>query len=270
MHARRALFLAPFDELADPHALAELGATAESAGWDGLFLWDHIQYRAPVSAVTDPWIALAAVALSTQRLRLGAMVTPLARRRPWVLARQVTALDLLSGGRMVLGVGLGLDSSGAELSTFGEELDARRRAGMLDEALEVIGALLSGAPVEHDGPYYRVAGARFLPEPVQRPLPVWVGARWPNRAPLRRAARHDGVFAIDLAGPEQLAELSAELQEMRQGASGPFDVVVTLPTGDDPAAWERAGATWLLSGPGAFDCRLDDARRLAAAGPSAG
>lgn len=140
MTARHGIFLPIFDELADPRLLGELGAAAEARGWDGMFLWDHVTYRAPVRAVTDPWIALACVAMQTSTIALGPMVTPLARRRPQVLARQVAALDRLSGGRFVLGVGLGLDASGRELSSFGEELDDRRRAEMLDEALALVGA----------------------------------------------------------------------------------------------------------------------------------
>ena len=186
---QQGLFIPQFGELADPRLLADFGRRAEQAGWDGLFVWDHIQYRAPAAVVLDPWVTLAAIGAATDRLRLGAMVTPLARRRPWVVARQVAALDLLTQGRMVLGVGLGLDDSGKELSTFGEELDARTRAEMLDESLEIIHGLLSGQTVQHRGRHYVVDGATFLPTPVQKPLPTWVAARWPNRAPLRRAAR---------------------------------------------------------------------------------
>ena len=129
---RAGLTLPIFDGLADPRLLADLAATAEQAGWDGVFVWDHVVYRSPVRAATDPWIATAAMAARTERVALGPMVTPLARRRPQVVARQAVALDHLSGGRLVLGVGLGLDRSGGELSRFGEELDDRRRAAMLD------------------------------------------------------------------------------------------------------------------------------------------
>ena len=198
---QQGLFIPQFGELAHPRLLADFGRRAERAGWDGLFVWDHIQYRAPATVVLDPWVTLAAIGAATDRLRLGAMVTPLARRRPWVVARQLAALDLLTEGRMVLGVGLGLDDSGKELSTFGEELDARTRAEMLDEGLEIIHGLLSGANRAPPGPHYIADGATFLPTPVQYPLPTWVAARWPNRAPLRRAARYQGVFAINISTP---------------------------------------------------------------------
>ena len=144
---RRGLSLPIFDELADPATLAALAVRAEQRGWDGVFLWDHVIYRAPVTAATDPWIALAAIAAATERIELGPMVTPLARRRPWIVARQAVALDQLSGGRFVLGVGLGLDSSGGELSRFGEQTDDRARAAMLDEGLDVLTGLLSNIVV---------------------------------------------------------------------------------------------------------------------------
>jgi alkanesulfonate monooxygenase SsuD/methylene tetrahydromethanopterin reductase-like flavin-dependent oxidoreductase (luciferase family) len=138
---RYGIFLPPFDELADARVLAELAVRAEDGGWDGFFLWDHVLYRPPVSGLADPWIAPAAIATVTERLLLGPLVTPLARRRPWIVARQAATLDRLSKGRFVLGVGLGLDHGGGELSRFGEELDDHRRAEMLDEALELTGQL---------------------------------------------------------------------------------------------------------------------------------
>jgi alkanesulfonate monooxygenase SsuD/methylene tetrahydromethanopterin reductase-like flavin-dependent oxidoreductase (luciferase family) len=226
--ARRGIFVAPFDELAEPRVVAELAARAEDRGWDGLFLWDHVVYRPPVRAVADPWIALSAVALSTERLRLGPLITPLARRRPHKLARETVTLDHLSHGRLILGVGLGSDRNG-EFEFPGEEHDRRARAVLLDAALDRLLA------------YW---GGEFEPAPVQQPrIPIWVAARWPNRRPLARAARFEGVFPIDLPGPEALAELVGEL---RPGDG--FDVVVTNPPGTDPAPWEAAGATWCLTG----------------------
>lgn len=272
--AKRAVFLPPFGELADPALLAELAVAAEEAGWDGVFLWDHVQYRAPVEAVLDPWIAMAAIAAATRRVRIGPMVTPLARRRPWVLARQVAALDLLSGGRFVLGAGLGLDSSGAELSSFGEELDAPTRAAMLDEALAVVTGLLTGEPFEHRGASYEVRPTRFLPAAVQQPLPVWLAARWPNRAPLRRAARFQGAFVIDLEGPGELAACKQLLDSMRRGegpgastATAPFDLVVRARPGEDVAALAAAGATWVLCDFDPFDLGRNEVRRIVEEGP---
>jgi alkanesulfonate monooxygenase SsuD/methylene tetrahydromethanopterin reductase-like flavin-dependent oxidoreductase (luciferase family) len=215
--------------------VAELAARAEARGWDGFFVWDHIAYRAPVRALADPWVTLAAVAVATQRLRIGPLVTPLPRRRPHQLARETVTLDRLSGGRLVFGVGIGGDSTGEfDPARFGEEGDARVRARLLDDGLERLQA------------YW---GGEFEPLPVQQPrIPIWVAGRWPNRRPMRRAARFDGVFPIDLPGPEALAELVAEIRGWRGGADGPYEVVVTNRPGTDPAPWAAAGATWCLTG----------------------
>jgi alkanesulfonate monooxygenase SsuD/methylene tetrahydromethanopterin reductase-like flavin-dependent oxidoreductase (luciferase family) len=265
---RYGVFLPIFDELADPATLARLGARAEARGWDGMFLWDHVVYRAPVTAATDPWVALAAVAVATERIELGPMVTPLARRRPWIVARQAVALDRLSGGRFVLGLGLGLDTSGGELSRFGEETDDRRRAAMLDEGLEVLVGLLAGETVDHRGEHYRVDGVRLLPRPV-RPggVPIWLGARWPNRRPVARALRHDGVFVIDTGGPGDIAGLV----EQAAGLGRPFDIVVEGLPGEgaatDAAGWREAGATWWLTDVDPFAITVAGAEAIIDAGP---
>ena len=248
---RSGLFVPIFDALADPALVARLSTEAEEAGWDGIFLWDHIRWREPVLEVADAWITLAAIATATQTIRLGPMVTPLARRRPVKVARETTTLDRLSGGRLTLGVGLGSDRSGNELSITVEELDDRRRAGMLDEALEIVTAAWSGEPVYHRGEHYTVNGMRFLPRPVQRPgVPVCVGGYPGKPRPLRRAVRFQGFFPVDLEHPDQLAEIVAELASVRKeigrDVTEPFDVVAALPVGTDPAPYASAGATWWL------------------------
>jgi alkanesulfonate monooxygenase SsuD/methylene tetrahydromethanopterin reductase-like flavin-dependent oxidoreductase (luciferase family) len=263
---RYGLTLPIFDALADPRVLADLAAGAEEAGWDGVFVWDHVVYRAPVRAATDAWIAAAAIATRTSRIALGPLVTPLARRRPHVLARQAVAIDQLSGGRLVLGVGLGLDSSGGELSSFGEELDDRRRAEMLDEALDVVTALLAGVPVDHRGPHYTATGVTFLPTPVRGHLPIWVAARWPHRRPMRRAARFDGLFLID-GNPSDLPAAIAEVAQARPRGLDGYDIVVDAPPRSDPRPWQDAGATWWLASPSAFDLAVDDVRAVVDAGP---
>ncbi len=266
---RTGLFLPIFGELADPRTVADLAARAEAAGWDGVFVWDHVLYRAPVTDVADPWITLAAIAAATERVRIGPIVTPLARRRPQIVARQCTSLDLLSGGRMVLGAGLGLDSSGGELSRFGEELDDRRRAAMLDEGLALLDALWSGDEVHHAGEHYRADGVRFLPRPVQRPrIPIWLAGRYPNRAPMRRAARFEGAFPIGLDSADQLAEMIAILRTERgdAGLEG-FVVVVQGYDGWDPAPFAAAGATWWLRAFDAFTVTEATVRGVIEAGP---
>jgi alkanesulfonate monooxygenase SsuD/methylene tetrahydromethanopterin reductase-like flavin-dependent oxidoreductase (luciferase family) len=248
---RSGLFLPLFDALADPAAVARLSAEAEEAGWNGVFVWDNLRYVEPVVDVADPWITLAATAAATERIRLGPLVTPLARRRPVKVARETATLDRLSGGRLTLGVGLGSDTFASEYSITGEELDDRRRASMLDESLEILAAAWSGEPVRHRGEHYTVDGMRFLPRPVQRPgVPVWVAGYYGKPRPLRRAARYQGFFPLGLDEPEQLAEIVADLAARRREAGGDireqYDVVVALPPGDDPAPYAAAGATWWL------------------------
>ena len=245
---RSGLFLPLFDELADPALVARLSAEAEEAGWHGVFVWDNLRFEEPVVDVADPWITLAAIAAATTRIRLGPMVTPLARRRPVKVARETATLDRLSGGRLTLGVGLGSDTFAREYSITGEELDDRRRASMLDESLEILAAAWSGEPVQHRGEHYTVDGMRFLPRPVQRPgVPVWVAGYYGKPRPMRRAARHQGFFPLAVEHPEQVAEIVADLAALR-GEAGrePYDVVVALPPGGDPAPYAAAGATWWL------------------------
>ena len=263
---RRGLFLPPFDALADPATVAELAASAEAAGWDGVFVWDHLLYSEPVREISDPWICLAAIAAATSRIALGPMVTPLPRRRPAVLARQAVTLDRLSGGRLILGFGIGDDGGVGELSRLGEEADARRRGAALTEGLQVLTALLSGEEVRHRGEHYVVDGVRFAPTPVRESgIPIWLASRWPNRGPVRRAAGYDGLFPIGLNRPEDLQTLREWVAADRT-RGGPFDLVVEAPPGEDPAPWARAGATWFLTRLGPYRLELDAVRAVIAAG----
>jgi alkanesulfonate monooxygenase SsuD/methylene tetrahydromethanopterin reductase-like flavin-dependent oxidoreductase (luciferase family) len=263
---RSALFLPIFDELSDPRVVADLAVEAEEAGWDGVFVWDHIAYREPVQAVADPWVTLTAMAAATSSIRIGPMVTPLPRRRPVVLARQVASLDLLSHGRLVLGVGTGGDGA-RELSATGEQLDARTRGDMLDEGLAVLRAAWTGDRVDHRGEHYVVDGLTLLPRPAQSGgPPVWVAARYGNPRPLRRAAQHDGVFPIEVESPDQLAEVVADVRALRT-SDAPYDIVIGRPPGEDPAPYARAGATWWLVAFGPFDLRLDAVRGVLTDGP---
>lgn len=177
----------------DARVLAELGCLAEEAGWDGVFVEDYIVHQSDGAVPTcDPWIALAAMAVGTQRIRLGTSVTPLPRRRPWKVAREAVGLDQLSNGRFVLGVGSG-DAGEAGFSRVNEERDAKKRAKMLDEALDIIVGLWSGEPFSYQGQYFQVDEMTFLPTPVQQPrIPILVGGGWPLKGPSLRAARYDG------------------------------------------------------------------------------
>jgi alkanesulfonate monooxygenase SsuD/methylene tetrahydromethanopterin reductase-like flavin-dependent oxidoreductase (luciferase family) len=242
----------------DAAAVADWAQAAEAAGWDGLFLWDHLFAFAdgPVETV-DPWIALTAAACATTTIRLGTLVTPLPRRRPVVVARQTATLDRLSGGRLVLGVGSG--GFPFEWDYCGEEPDPRVRGEMLDEQLDLLGRLWTGEQVRHEGPHYRLAGpdwgAVCWPPPVQQPrIPVWVGGTWPTSTrPFERAARWDGVVPMRTDGAwevEDTAGVAARVRALR-GDDVPFDLAVPVESraGDEAraelqAAHAAAGATW--------------------------
>jgi alkanesulfonate monooxygenase SsuD/methylene tetrahydromethanopterin reductase-like flavin-dependent oxidoreductase (luciferase family) len=266
---RYALFLPIFDELAEPAAVARLAATAEEAGWDGVFVWDHVAYSAPVEAIADPWITLAAIACATERVRLGPMITPLPRRRPVQVAREVATLDRLCAGRVTLGVGIGDDGAG-ELSGTGEQLDPRIRGQLLDEGLQVLAAAWSGERVHHRSTHYVLDGLALRPMPVQRPHPpVWVAARYGNPAPLRRAARHDGVFPIGLDDADQLREVRTAIDAVRDPGAGAFDVAVGGRPGDDPRPYEAAGATWWMVSFSPYDVSVRAVDAVARGGPPA-
>jgi alkanesulfonate monooxygenase SsuD/methylene tetrahydromethanopterin reductase-like flavin-dependent oxidoreductase (luciferase family) len=245
-----------FGAFGNARDLAEMARDAEEAGWDGFFLWDQLLWTDPINQVTaDSWIALAAMATVTERIKLGALVTPMARRRPWKMAREIVTLDHLSGGRMVLGVGLGEDDF-REYSAFGEPADYATHAEKLDEGLEIISGLWSGEPFTFEGKHYQVKEVQFLPIPLQRPrIPIWVGGGWPRRRPFRRAARWDGIAPQGIYGPltpDDVRALIAYINEHRS-ASGPFDVVYigNMPeekaqASSIAAEYEKAGVTWWL------------------------
>jgi len=275
---RFGLFFPQFEELADPARVAELAVMAEEAGWSGFFLWDHMLAR-PGMAICDPWIAMAAVATATRDIRFGAMVTPLARRRPWVMARQAAALDRLSRGRLVIGVGLG-DDGWREFSSFGDASEPRERGVLLDESLEVLRRLLTGEDVDFDGERLHVHSTPFLPKPAQDPLPIWVAGRWPNRAPLARAARMQGCFPIfagdpDFPDADDVAGVRAELT--RLGVPDDYDLAITgkmRRLGSDERAKAVATAqsnrvTWLLEGFGP-GLSVSEFEAVVAAGPPGG
>lgn len=244
---RSALWLPLFDDLADPLTVARVAADAEAAGWDGVFVWDQLCWRAPVRDVADPWVTLAMIAATTERVRFGPMVTPLPRRRPVKVARETATLDRLGQGRLTMGVGIGGDRFARELSRTGEELDDRTRGDMLDEALDILTAAWSGDTVRHHGRHYAVDGVQFLPQPAQgADVPVWA-AGFPGKIkPMRRAARFDGFFPANLDHPDQLADVVATMSELREQGMTGYDFVVGLPIGVDPLPFAAAGATWWL------------------------
>ncbi len=252
---RYGMTLPPFGALAEPAYLVELAQAAEAAGWDGFFLWDTVIHDSNFYPVADPWIALAAVAAATTRLRLGVMLTPLTRRRPWQVARQAVTLDRMSQGRLIFAAGLG--GAPDDFAWFGEVTDAKTRGRMLDETLDIVAGLWSGERFGYQGEHYTMAPVVFRPGAAQTPrIPIWLGGNWPNRAPFRRAARYDGVFPLVGGFPPTPDEFSAirAFIEAQRPAPGPFDYAASgLTPGDDPAAgaaqvapYVAAGATWWL------------------------
>lgn len=272
-----------FGDFGDPNAVVTLAIEAEAAGWDGFFLWDHIKLFADwTPPVVDPWVTLAAVAQATDRMKLGPMVTPVSRRRPHKLARETVTLDHLSGGRLILGVGLGAPSD-VDFGNFGDEADDRTRADMLDEGLDVITGLWRGEPFSHLGTHYRVEETTFLPPPVQQPrIPIWVAGFWPNRRPFRRAARWDGLFPITVGGPDEFLETTpAGLTEIiayvrrHRPARLPFDVVLSGASPGDAseraeimAAYEEVGLTWWLEAVAGPDRSYYDWQDVVRQGPA--
>jgi alkanesulfonate monooxygenase SsuD/methylene tetrahydromethanopterin reductase-like flavin-dependent oxidoreductase (luciferase family) len=248
-----------FGDFADARKVAAVAAAAEQAGWDGLFVWDHVVHRRHPKAFGDPWMLLTAAALATSRIRLGTLVTPVARRRPQQLARQLATLDALSGGRVILGAGLGGPIED-EYGSFGETTDPVLLAERLDEGLDLLQRFWSGEPVNHRGRHYQVRDVTLLPASVQRPRPpVWIAGYWPHRRPMRRAARWDGaapMFTTARHGHappvDQVRDLVAYIHQHRDDRhDGPFEIVLG---GVSPAGAAKArdligpladaGATW--------------------------
>ena len=256
---RYALSIPNFGNFGDPGVLVDLATTAEGAGWDAVFVWDHIQIGHWAGDVVDPWVAMTAMATATERLVLGPMVTPLPRRRPSKLAREAVTLDHLCDGRLILGVGIGWPPD-EEFGNFGDAVDNRVRAAQLDEGLEVLTGLWSGERFDHRGEHYTVVDARFRPRPLQQPrIPIWVGGMWPHRPAFRRAARWDGVFPIAVDAdyewapmpPADYAEILSYVAAHRTD-EGPFAAAVggALIEETNPAAvvtaYEEAGANWWI------------------------
>jgi alkanesulfonate monooxygenase SsuD/methylene tetrahydromethanopterin reductase-like flavin-dependent oxidoreductase (luciferase family) len=257
----------------NPRTLADLACEAERAGWDGFFVQDYITSDEPI---IDPWVALAAIAVKTERVRIGAFMTALPRRRPWKVARETVSLDHLSGGRLIFGAGLGFQAS--DFSSFGEASELALRAVILDEGLQVLVGLWSGESFSFHGKHFQVDDARFLPRPLQSPrIPVWIAGGWPKRKPFRRAARWDGLYVMtekangDRVTPEDLRNIVAYVK-MHRERDEPFDVAFADETPLDPMASARiirpyaeAGVTWWLEG--IWEQDLKQARERIRVGP---
>lgn len=250
---------------ADGRLLAELAVEAEAAGWDGFFVWDSIAIDPEMldegnREMCDPWLALALVADRTERMRIGPIITPLSRRRPWKVARETTTLDHLSHGRVTLPTGLGSLEDGG-FKRVNEITDRRQRAQRLDEALAILDGLWSGEPFSFEGEHYQIDGLTLLPRPVQRPrIPIWPVVAWPRPRSMARGLDREGVMPVFMTkdgeiraiAPDELAEMCTYLAAQRPGK--PFDVIIEAETpGDDPEAaaaivrpFAAAGATWWM------------------------
>jgi len=251
-------FVLPFG---DARTAADLAHAAERAGWDGFFVWE------PVWGI-DAWVSLAAAAMRTERIRLGTMLTPLSRMRPWKLASETVTLDHLSNGRVILAVGLGAVDTG--FKAFGEVIDRKTRAELLDEGLELLTALWRGKPFNFAGKHYHVNikkptfATPFPPPPVQQPrIPIWVVGAWPRLKSMRRALRYDGLLPNVIGDdgkvrmtpptPDEIRAMQGFISANRAETT-PFDIVVEGETpGEDleqtasiVRPFAQAGATWWI------------------------
>jgi alkanesulfonate monooxygenase SsuD/methylene tetrahydromethanopterin reductase-like flavin-dependent oxidoreductase (luciferase family) len=249
----------------DAHTLARLATEVEAAGWDGVFVWDCLSGSAEdepgKQAIYDPWIALAAIALSTRRVRLGTMVIPLSRRRPWKVARETVTLDHLCQGRLILPVGLAAAGDWG-FSKVGEEMDRTIRAERLDDGLAILVGLWRGHTFSYIGHHYQVQEMTFVLPPVQQPrIPIWVVGAWPRRKSQRRALQWDGILSTKMLEDGSFAEMTpADTQELKtfleqhRPRGTPFEIVMEGETlGSDPVAataqlqpLAQAGVTWWI------------------------
>lgn len=284
----KGVFIPNFGSLADPEFLVEIAVAAEEGGWDGLFLADHLtDFAAPAiddhRPISDPWISLAGAATRTDTLRLGSYITPIARRQPWQLARDLATLDQLSDGRVILGAGLGTVH---DFKPYSREFETRALGRQYDEALEVITGLWSGEPFSYDGEFYTIDDAVLRPRPVQEPrIPILAGGWWPHKKPLQRGARWDGIMPqwpsmlqhfpnvvvdnLDSFYQDLIEEQRSHEEEVREmleyyhsldGDPGEIMLRVELPSTppDFTDLCRELGVTWLLSRPVEGDLTHDE------------
>lgn len=275
------LSLINFDYMGDLKLVADLAVEAEKAGWDALFLSDHVNWPDMDTAglhlgghYVDPWIALGLIADRTDRILIGTAVTPLARRRPTKLAREIITLHRFSGGRFVLGAGSGIWPT--EFDDFGDPSDLKVRAEMLDEGLELLQKTWSGKDFNHSGKHYQARGRTFCPDGAE--IPIWVAASWPSMKPLRRAAQYDGVMIMntDYANSVSFDDVRAirEFISKHRNSEKPFNLGVALNSTHDLAAdieraeaYEAAGVDWWQEGVFPPAANLDQLRSIVLRGP---
>jgi alkanesulfonate monooxygenase SsuD/methylene tetrahydromethanopterin reductase-like flavin-dependent oxidoreductase (luciferase family) len=221
------IYIANYGITNDPQDYVDLAVLGENNGWDGFFLWDHIFLSSNRTLpVLDPWIILSAIAVKTKKIRLGTTVTPLARRRPWIIAKEVTTLDYLSKGRIILGIGLGNDP---EFRDFGENTDPLIRSEKLDESLHIIKGLWANNSFTFKGKHYNIKNVEFFPKPFQEKIPIWVGGNWPNKKPFQRAAQYDGIFPLkagsdDALSPNEYKDIIKYIKQYRSSFDS-YDII---------------------------------------------
>jgi len=247
------VYISNFALQGDPNKFLELAVAAEDAKWDGFFMWDH-NYAGKDELIADSWITLAAIAACTKKIRIGTTVTPLPRRRPQTVAREVATLDILSNGRFILGAGLG-GSSDNDYGSFGEDTALKVRAEKLDESLAILEGLWSGRPFSFSGKHYNIQEVTFNPRPIQRPrVPIWCAGTWPIKAPFRRAVKYDGVFPLSMSEDMSLEEYSdvTNYVKKHRGSMKDYDIVIMgMSSGDsEKDSWiresETIGMTWYV------------------------
>ncbi len=262
-----------FDYLDDANLIADLAKEAEEAGWDAVFLADHVNWK-DKGVHVDPWIALGLIADRTDKMQIGTAVTPIARRRPTKLAREILTLHRLSGGRFILGAGSGIWPS--EYGDLGDEPDLRIRAEMLDEGLTLLQELWGGDDVDHHGKHYQAKSQTFCPGGAD--IPIWIGASWPSKRPFRRAARFDGVMAInrDFRNPLTPTDVRGikEFITTHRDSNRPYNIGIAMTASADEKtdierarAFESAGADWWQEGIFPFAETFGDLRTIIRRGP---
>jgi len=264
------IYIANHGITSNPQDYVKLAKSAEEFGWEGFFIWDHVFLPwAPDQDVLDPWIILSAIATQTSKLTLGTTVTPLARRRPTVIAREAITIDRLSNRGFILGVGLG---GTRELKALGEEEDPKIRGEMLDESLEILKGLWSGKPFTYDGKHYKIREpVTFKPEGK---IKIWVGGNWPNKKPFRRAAKYDGIFPLKAGGvyPQDYQEILSYIKKYRESMES-FDLVKSILTVGDKEEdayiheFIDMGLDWLLEAFWPERCSLKEIQKRIEQGP---
>jgi alkanesulfonate monooxygenase SsuD/methylene tetrahydromethanopterin reductase-like flavin-dependent oxidoreductase (luciferase family) len=267
------IYIANHGITSNPQDYIKLAKSGEEYGWDGFFLWDHVFLPwAPDQDVLDPWIILSAIATQTNKIAIGTTVTPLARRRPMIIAREAITIDRLSSGRFILGVGLG---GTAELRALGEEENPKIRGDMLDESLEILKGLWSGKPFTFDGKHFKIKEpVTFKPEGNIR---IWVGGNWPNKKPFRRAARYDGIFPLKAGAdpsiyPQDYQEILSYIRKYRKSLDS-FDLVKSILTVGDQEEdayihdFVDIGVNWLLEAFWSGRCSLKEIQKIIDRGP---